>query len=81
MLEVFALGDYSYNFYGLRRGGATSFFFQTGSMDQTIVVGRWESSSTARIYINQSAACAAEIRFTSEQDLRLRTAAEFLKAL
>ena len=81
MLDVFALGDYSYNFYSLRRGGATSFFFKTGSMDQTIVVGRWESSSTARIYINQSAACAAEIRFTSEQDLRLRTAAEFLKAL
>ena len=50
-------------------------------MDQTIVVGRWESSSIARIYINQSVAQAAEIKFTTEHDQCLRTAASFLKAL
>ena len=55
--------------------------FKSGSMDQTIVVGRWEHSSTARIYINQSAACAAEIKFTSEQIHRMHTAAAYFKAL
>ena len=81
ILNVFELDDGTYNFYSLRRGGATSFFFKSGSMDQTIVVGRWEHSSTARIYINQSAACAAEIKFTSEQTHRMHTAAAYLKAL
>ena len=81
ILNIFDLDDGTYNFYSLRRGGATSFFFKSGSMDETIVVGRWEHSSTARIYINQSAASAAEIKYTSMQTHRMHTAAAFLKAL
>ena len=81
ILDIFELDDGTYNFYSLRRGGATSFFFKSGSMDETIVVGRWEHSSTARIYINQSAASAAEIRYSANQIHRMRTAAAFLKAL
>ena len=80
LLDLFDINDGSYNFYSLRRGGATSFFFQTGSMDQTIVVGRWEHTSTARIYINQSAAVAAEIKFTPEQMLRMQDAAALLNS-
>ena len=49
-------------------------------MDQTIVVGRWEHTSTARIYINQSAAVAAEIKFTPEQMLRMQDAAALLNS-
>ena len=37
--------------YSLRRGGATAFFQATGSMERTLVRGRWASSSVARIYI------------------------------
>ena len=81
LLDVFDLTSHGYNFYSLRRGGATSFFFKSGSMDETIVVGRWEHSSTARIYINQSAACAAEVTFTSEQTHRMHTAAQYLRAI
>ena len=81
ILNIFDLDDGTYNFYSLRRGGATSFFFKSGSMDETIVVGRWEHSSTARIYINQSAASAAEIKYSSMQTHRMHTAAAFLKAL
>ena len=81
ILNIFELDDGTYNFYSLRRGGATSFFFKSGSMDETIVVGRWEHSSTARIYINQSAASAAEIKYSGMQTHRMRTAAAFLKAL
>ena len=81
LLDVFELSSLGYNMYSLRRGGATSFFFKSGSMDETIVVGRWEHSTTARIYINQSAASAAEVKFTSEQTHRMHIAAQYLKAM
>ena len=38
--------------YSIRRGGATSYFRDTGSLDKTVVRGRWANSRTARIYIN-----------------------------
>lgn len=37
--------------YSLRRGGATAYFQKSGSMEKTLVRGRWASSGVARIYI------------------------------
>ena len=45
--------------YSLRRGGATWHFAAGKSLDATIVRGRWQSSKTARIYIED--AVAAEV--------------------
>lgn len=42
--------------YSFRRGGATWFFVQERSLETTLLRGRWASTSTARIYLQDSAA-------------------------
>ena len=42
--------------YALRRGGATWHFTKYGSLDSTALLGRWASSKTVRIYIQQATA-------------------------
>ena len=37
--------------YSLRRGGATAYFQACGSMERTLLRGRWASSAVARIYL------------------------------
>ena len=39
--------------YSLRRGGATAFFMVTGSVAPALERGRWQQSSTARIYLTE----------------------------
>ena len=57
--------------YSLRRGGATAHFLQFGSLDRTAVRGRWQSTKTARIYINEGIATLAEIAATPAQEQRM----------
>ena len=53
------LEDRRFTPYSLRRGGATWHFLMTGSLDSTILKGRWQSAKTARIYIEDAAAQGA----------------------
>lgn len=53
--------------YALRRGGATHEFLASGKLDKTALRGRWSSTKTARIYINEGAALLAEIQATPLQ--------------
>ena len=48
----FFLQKYAFRPYSLRRGGATHYFQTTRSMEATLVMGRWESQKSARIYIS-----------------------------
>ena len=48
----FDLGKFNFRPYSLRRGGATHVFQTTKSMETTLVLGRWESQKTARVYIS-----------------------------
>ena len=47
--------------YSLRRGGSTHFFTRQGSFDKLLVLGRWQSTKTARIYVNEGVAVLAEL--------------------
>ena len=38
--------------YSLRRGGASHYFKETGSMSKTMETGRWSDVKTAKIYVN-----------------------------
>ena len=51
--------------YSLRRGGATFYFRQTGSLDRAILRGRWQSSKTARLYIEDAQAQLVSLRLDS----------------
>ena len=67
MLDFFQLDLGRYNWYSLRRGGATAFFTRTASMEQTLIRGRWESATTARIYIQEATAQSCDASFTPTQ--------------
>ena len=58
------LQAYDFRPYSLRRGGATMYFGKHGSLDRLLVQGRWASSKTARIYINEGLAVLAELKLT-----------------
>ena len=45
-----------YRPYSIRRGGATAWFRQCASLDETTDRGRWSNSRTARIYVNTALA-------------------------
>ena len=59
---IFSLGlsEYQYRPYSLRRGGATFYFQRHGQLDCLLIQGRWQSSKTARLYINSGLATLAE---------------------
>jgi hypothetical protein len=52
----FNLSHVRYTWYSLRRGGATADFLEHGSMETTIVRGRWATGRTARLYVEQAVA-------------------------
>ena len=47
----FRVNHMGFRGYSIRRGGATAFFQKTGSMEQTLLRGRWASVSVARLYL------------------------------
>ena len=49
--KVFDLCEHNFRPYSLRRGGATALFQETGSMEQTLLKGRWGSTKVAKIYL------------------------------
>ena len=58
LLQRLNLNTRGYRPYSLRRGGATAFFLQTGRMDLVLERGRWNSTATAKLYINEGASLA-----------------------
>ena len=67
--------------YSLRRGGATAYFLETGSLDLTTVRGRWQSSRTARIYLDEAVAFLATLRATPAQSAHIRRLERMLHSL
>ena len=64
--------------YSLRRGGATYNFLQHGSMETTLLRGRWTSSSTARIYIQDTIATVSDLKLTPLQRMHALLASRAL---
>ena len=54
--------------YSLRRGGATQYFLETGSLDKTAVRGRWQNVKTCRVYVDEALRDKARMQIP---DLRL----------
>ena len=68
----------SISVYSLRRGGATWSFLNHGSMERTLLRGRWSSSATARIYLQDAVAGVSDLKLGSEIRKNLRTYAKQL---
>ena len=52
VVEALHLKDGCFFPYSLRRGGATSAYRAGSSLDQLVTKGRWQSVSTARLYLD-----------------------------
>eukprot|EP00438_Fugacium_kawagutii_P025256 Skav212858 [mRNA] locus=scaffold786:248358:249889:+ [translate_table: standard] len=63
-VDALNLAEYEYRPYSLRRGGATFYFQKHGQLDRLLIQGRWQSSRTARIYLNDGLAILAEHQLT-----------------
>lgn len=61
-LESLGISEFGFRPYSLRRGGATFWFQRHGSFDRLLVQGRWQSSKTARVYLNEGLALLAELK-------------------
>ena len=71
-IKFLGWGDLGIKPYSIRRGGATHHFRQHANMPATIVRGRWASSRTARIYIEDGMAQIARLALSSEQSRQVR---------
>ena len=60
-IEALGFSHLEFRPYSLRRGGATFYFRQHGSFDKLLLHGRWQSTKTARIYVNEGLAILAEL--------------------
>jgi hypothetical protein len=58
--------------YSLRRGGATWDFLNRGSMERTLLRGRWQSNASARIYLQDAAAAVSLLKLTKEQTSQIK---------
>ena len=66
--------------YSLRRGGATWDFLQHQSMERTLLRGRWSSTSTARIYLQDAVATVSHLQLSAEQRHLAHASAIHLRA-
>ena len=78
LVEAVRLEDLGVQWYSLRRGGATAFFMHTGSMEKTLLRGRWQSSATARLYLQDALAAVVDLQLGGAQVAFLRYLARLL---
>lgn len=60
IIAALELEQFQYRPYSLRRGGATFHFQHHGQLGRLLIQGRWQSSKTARLNLNESLAILAE---------------------
>ncbi|CAE7765025.1 unnamed protein product [Symbiodinium sp. CCMP2592] len=78
LLAEFRLQDLHINVYSLRRGGATWDFLEHQSMERTLLRGRWASTSSARVYLQDAVATVAHLKLAKWQTALAQQAMAFL---
>ncbi|CAE8596455.1 unnamed protein product, partial [Polarella glacialis] len=67
--------------YFLRRGGGAWNFVSPGSMEKTLLRGRWSTSSTARIYLQDAVAAMSKLKLNLKQKAMIAYFSKFLQKL
>ena len=80
LIEFFQL-DGLITVYSLRRGGASWDFLQHQSIERTLLRGRWASTSSARIYVQDATAMVTHLQLNSYQKGLAVAAAQLLQNL
>lgn len=69
-----------FSLYSFRRGGATWHFISEQSMEATLLRGRWVSTTTARIYLQDAAATLSHLQISDAQRSYMKELALILSA-
>eukprot|EP00438_Fugacium_kawagutii_P009954 Skav231148 [mRNA] locus=scaffold4611:65775:69738:+ [translate_table: standard] len=78
ILNYFQLGS-TFRPYSLRRGGATADFRAHGQMERTLIKGRWGSTQSARIYIQEGLSALVKLQLSQNQATLIQSySAQFL---
>ena len=81
LIEVLGLNNVGVAVYSLRRGGASFDFLTHNSMERTLLRGHWQSTSAARVYVQDAAAEITNLRLSDSQLSDLKAAASWLDGL
>ena len=65
-LAYFRVSHLGFRPYSLRRGGATAYFQSTGSMERTLLRGRWSSVQVAKLYLCDGLSQLPSLRIPSD---------------
>ena len=55
----------------MRRGGASALFMETGDFGVVASRGRWQSTTTAKIYVEECVEAVLDMRLTASQRNRV----------
>ena len=64
-----------FQWYSLRRGGATHAFCNGMPLERILIRGRWAHTPTARIYVNDGLAMLRDARYSLAERRRLKAMA------
>ena len=78
LIEAFGLQGFNLAVYSLRRGGASFDFLQHNSMERTLLRGHWQSTSAARVYVQDAVVEITSLQLTSAQRRNLQAAAAWV---
>lgn len=67
LCDFFELGPFHFTPYSIRRGGASYAFATGAAFDELLQRGRWQSSKTARIYLDTGRAALIQTQFNLRQ--------------
>ena len=81
LLKELHLSQHNFRPYSLRRGGATAHLQRTQNLEVILMMGRWSSLRTAKLYLTEGLAIAAQLAFSDSQRERFRSLSSDLLAL
>lgn len=71
LLQHFGADNLGFRAYSLRRGGATSLYRQGWPTENTLILGRWKSTTSARTYIDDGLTQLASLSFTRKVQAKI----------
>ena len=81
ILKELGLERMAYKPYSMRRGGATEDFREHGSMDRSLLRGRWKSAPAARQYILEGVEMYVRLARSAKEELLVLEAGEVMRKL
>ena len=80
-LEFLRLGSVGFTPYSIRRGGASYAFSQGYTFDMLLVMGRWQSIKTARLYLDSGRSSLIQLQLPTHSQFPVEHFAQHLTSI